>query len=109
MDIDGTDRLKYVLFDLPDLIGLESGGCGSGGGIINIIAGMLRHVAEFCSFSTGRNHWQIKHGENNMCGLKWILLGIFLILFGSEPAWASSAAAHGLIAGICAIIAGILF
>jgi hypothetical protein len=44
-----------------------------------------------------------------MHGLKWILLGIFLILFGLSLVGVLGGSPWDLIAGICAIIAGILF
>ena len=44
-----------------------------------------------------------------MRGLKWILLGIFLILYGLSLVGVLGGSPWDLIAGVCAIIAGILF
>jgi glucose dehydrogenase len=44
-----------------------------------------------------------------MRGLKWILLGIFLIIYGLILVGVVGGSPWSLIAGICAIIAGILF
>ena len=44
-----------------------------------------------------------------MRGLKWILLGVYLILAGLFLVGVIGGSPWELIAGICAIIAGILF
>jgi len=44
-----------------------------------------------------------------MRGLKWILLGVFLILFGLSLVNVLGGSPWDLIAGVCANIAGILF
>ena len=44
-----------------------------------------------------------------MRGLKWILLGIYLIIAGLILVGVVGGSPWELIAGICAIIAGILF
>ncbi len=44
-----------------------------------------------------------------MRALKWILLGIYLILIGLSLLGIFGGGAFDIIAGICAVIAGILF
>ena len=44
-----------------------------------------------------------------MRGLKWILLGIYLIITGLGLLGVIGGSPWDLIAGICAVIAGILF
>jgi hypothetical protein len=44
-----------------------------------------------------------------MRGLKWILLGVFLIIDGLILVGVIGGSPWELIAGVCAIIAGILF
>jgi hypothetical protein len=49
-------------------------------------------------------------GENKMrSSLKWILLGIYLIIAGLGLLGVFGGSPWDLIAGICAVIAGILF
>lgn len=45
----------------------------------------------------------------HMGHLKWILLGIFLVITGLGLLGIGSGSALSLIAGVCALIAGILF
>jgi glucose dehydrogenase len=44
-----------------------------------------------------------------MYGLKWILLGVFLIIYGLILVGIIGGSPWTLVAGICALIAGILF
>jgi hypothetical protein len=44
-----------------------------------------------------------------MGSLKWILLGIYLVLVGLSLLGVGLGSAVNLIAGICAVVAGILF
>lgn len=47
--------------------------------------------------------------RNNMGSLKWILLGIFLIITGLGLLGVGLGGVLSIIAGICALIAGVLF
>jgi hypothetical protein len=50
-----------------------------------------------------------RRNNMNMGQLKWVLLGVFLIITGLSLLGVGMGGALSVIAGICALIAGVLF